>query len=53
MKEEKNIGKKAEERLVHFLCYNCEKWWSIGDPPDDRDDWYCPWCGKKQEFTES
>lgn len=32
------------ERLAHFQCADCQKWWSIGDAPLDRN-YYCPWCG--------
>lgn len=32
------------ERLVHFQCEACQKWWSIGDAPLMRG-YYCPWCG--------
>ena len=31
------------ERLWHFQCENCNKWWTIGDAPD-RLEWGCPWC---------
>jgi hypothetical protein len=34
------------ERLVHFRCGACRKWWSIADAPE-QDYWYCPWCGDK------
>lgn len=35
---------QSAERLVHFQCSYCDKWWTIGDPPE-KDYWYCPWCG--------
>jgi len=34
------------ERLVHFSCSACKKWWSIGDAPEDKKEWFCPWCGQ-------
>jgi hypothetical protein len=34
------------ENLAHFLCDHCSKWWAIGDAPEDKKEWYCPWCGK-------
>jgi rRNA maturation endonuclease Nob1 len=40
--------KASIERLVHFCCTVCSKWWSIADAPD-RDHWFCPWCGVKLE----
>jgi len=39
----------AYERLVHFSCGLCSKWWSIGDAPY-RNHWFCPWCGVKHEL---
>lgn len=39
--------KKSLERLYHFNCGLCEKWWSIGDAPEGAL-WYCPWCGIPQ-----
>ncbi len=36
------------ERLVHFQCEVCDRWWSIGDAPE-RDHWFCPWCGARLE----
>lgn len=35
------------EKLTHFKCDACEKWWTIGDAPMDRS-YYCPWCGVSQ-----
>jgi hypothetical protein len=37
--------KQAIEQLTHFQCGACEGWWSIGDAPDDKETWFCPWCG--------
>lgn len=37
--------KLSYERLVHFQCDHCQKWWSIGDAPD-QSAWNCPWCCK-------
>ena len=36
------------EKLVHFQCSDCKKWWTIGDAPTDKTEWYCPWCGEKK-----
>lgn len=33
------------EKLVHFNCSNCAKWWCIGDADTHRG-YFCPWCGK-------
>lgn len=45
--------KLSIERLAHFLCDSCGKWFTIGDPPSGRTDWYCPWCGTHQEITQT
>ena len=44
--EEKNISK---EILTHFRCIFCDKWWTVADKDEGKNDWYCPWCGKIQE----
>lgn len=42
-------GHYSVERLVHFRCGVCGRWWSIGDAPP-REEWFCPWCGQKQKM---
>jgi hypothetical protein len=37
------------ERLTHFRCGRCDKWWSIGDAPKTKKIWYCPWCGTRSQ----
>jgi predicted RNA-binding Zn-ribbon protein involved in translation (DUF1610 family) len=52
-KEDNKIGArglKTIEKLHHFQCYSCNKWWSIGDANTKKEIWYCPWCGEKQKF---
>jgi PHP family Zn ribbon phosphoesterase len=44
------MGKISREILSHFQCAQCQKWWSIGDAPADKKNWYCPWCGTLQNF---
>lgn len=51
MAEEKK-GQYSVERLVHFICPSCKKWWSISDPPKGRSGWSCPWCGLVTVYTE-
>ncbi|MCL4868859.1 MAG: hypothetical protein KJ063_07830 [Anaerolineae bacterium] len=41
-------GTFSEERLVHFRCGGCGRWWTIGDAPPKRRNWFCPWCGQEQ-----
>lgn len=36
------------ERLYHFRCGSCDRWWSIGDADVTKTVWYCAWCGEKQ-----
>lgn len=48
MEKENKISK---ETLYHFSCKECHKWWSIGDAPEDKKDWFCPWCGKSNRYT--
>lgn len=36
------------ERLYHFRCESCDRWWSIGDADVTKTVWYCAWCGEKQ-----
>ena len=40
---------KSIEKLAHFRCGHCQKWWSIGDAPK-RKKWWCPWCGKQLDL---
>jgi len=47
--EVKIKGEISVEKLNHFRCGVCCKWWSIGDAPK-RKEWHCPWCGTKQNF---
>jgi hypothetical protein len=35
----------AIEELHHFQCGKCKKWWTIGDAPKAKKNWFCPWCG--------
>ena len=35
------------ELLVHFQCSGCLGWWTVGDAPNDRLTWNCPWCGQQ------
>jgi predicted RNA-binding Zn-ribbon protein involved in translation (DUF1610 family) len=50
MDNERETGTCSIERLAHFHCPHCEKWWSIGDPEIYRTRWFCPWCGKESIF---
>jgi ribosomal protein S27AE len=41
--------KRAVEHLNHFQCGKCKKWWTIGDAPKKKKEWFCPWCGAASE----
>ena len=45
------ISNKSVEKLHHFECIHCKKWWSVGDAPDDKIKWWCPWCGKENKYN--
>jgi rubrerythrin len=58
----KNVVKKKEgmysvEKLHHFRCVKCNKWWSIGDPKIagwvTKRELFCPLCGHKQKMVKS
>ena len=46
-------GETSIERLTHFRCASCQYWWSIGDAPENKKTWFCPWCGQKQTFKNN
>lgn len=39
------------EKLHHFKCKSCNKWWAIGDIDNSWIVWWCPWCGKKDTYV--
>lgn len=45
----KTKGQYSIERLVHFQCGACFKYWAVGDP-EARSVWFCTWCGVEQSF---
>ncbi|QQR82580.1 hypothetical protein IPJ70_00485 [Candidatus Campbellbacteria bacterium] len=47
-KNTQQSGFRSVERLSHFRCGACNKWWSIGDAPLGKKEWHCPWCGERQ-----
>jgi hypothetical protein len=42
---EKSRHAVSLEKLAHFKCGACGKWWAIGDAPAAKREWFCPWCG--------
>jgi hypothetical protein len=48
----KSLSTKSLEMLWHFRWGYCGKWWSIGDAPVDKVIWWCPWCGKRNEYEK-
>jgi predicted RNA-binding Zn-ribbon protein involved in translation (DUF1610 family) len=49
-REVRATGLKTTEKLQHYQCGNCTKWWSIGDADPRKQKWFCPWCGYQQRF---
>jgi hypothetical protein len=49
----RTMGKKSYEKLTHFSCGVCKKWWSVAEAPCVKDKWFCPWCGSEQEFKNT
>ena len=43
-------SKRSIENLSHFFCSFCSKWWTIGDAPEEKEVWFCPWCGKENNY---
>jgi predicted RNA-binding Zn-ribbon protein involved in translation (DUF1610 family) len=50
MADEREMGLCSAERLMHFQCPHCIRWWSIGDPDIHKTEWFCPWCGQALLF---
>jgi len=46
---QKITGKKSIEKISHFQCGKCKKWWTIGDALEKKKKWFCPWCGLEQK----
>jgi hypothetical protein len=46
------IGKKSVEKLHHFGCVHCKKWWTVGDAPENKKIWWCPWCRKENKYEK-
>lgn len=42
---------RSIEKLSHFRCSKCDKWFSIGDAPEHRQKWFCPWCGNEESHS--
>jgi predicted RNA-binding Zn-ribbon protein involved in translation (DUF1610 family) len=49
MKAKNQKMKVCVEKLSHFNCTHCDKWWTVGDAPAKNKKWFCPWCGKEQK----
>jgi transcription elongation factor Elf1 len=49
MKTKNQKVKVCVEKLSHFNCAYCGKWWTVGDTPKSKKKWFCSWCGKEQK----
>ncbi len=45
-----NKRERTIEKINHFSCGKCKKWWSVGDAPSKKKKWFCPWCGMMNEY---
>lgn len=47
-------GTVSLEKMFHFRCRACNRWWSIADAPGNpaEREWYCPWCGTQQSVAD-
>lgn len=41
---------RSTERLSHFNCGKCRKWWSASDIDENIVELYCPFCGLKSKY---
>lgn len=50
----KEKGTITLEKVYHFRCRACDRWWSIADAPGNpgEREWWCPWCGERQPFDD-
>ncbi|MEM9947989.1 MAG: hypothetical protein AAF810_18275 [Cyanobacteria bacterium P01_D01_bin.36] len=45
--------KASIERLYHFNCDACQKWWAIADFPwGSQSSMWCPWCGHENTLPD-
>ncbi|MFH0890517.1 MAG: hypothetical protein V1856_00615 [Candidatus Liptonbacteria bacterium] len=49
---DKLAGRISLEKISHFRCGKCNRWWSVADAPR-RETWFCPWCGVKQKIINN
>ena len=46
------MPKRSVEKIHHFSCGKCQKWWSVGDAPAKKKNWFCPWCGNLNVYKK-
>jgi rubrerythrin len=46
-------AKRTIEKLNHFSCGTCGKWWTVGDAPLSKKEWHCPWCGRINDYEKN
>lgn len=51
--KKENLHALSIEKLSHFRCGTCNKWWSIGDFDKTKiKELFCPWCGIKSKVKK-
>jgi len=45
-------NKRTVEKIHHFNCDKCKKWWSVADAPVKKKKWFCTWCGILNEYKK-
>ncbi|MDO8584503.1 MAG: hypothetical protein Q7R85_00050 [bacterium] len=53
MKKHSMKPTRSVEELHHFSCAACKKWWTVADAPENKREWFCPWCGNVQQFESN
>jgi len=51
-KNKKIVGKKSEEKLSHFSCVFCRRWWTVGDAPVKKKPGFVRGAGREINFEK-
>jgi len=50
MGSKNNKTQRVVEKLHHFSCLECKKWWTVSGALVQKTKWFCPWCGSEQLY---